>query len=491
MGDILKIGTELLHYTVTEKVGSGGMGEVYRGHDKILKRDVAIKVIKPIEGYSDEYIKRFLSEARVLAQINHTSVTTIYEIQDDQEKSFIVMEFLKGKSLKEYINSVKPSIKEIFRLFREAAIGFSYIHQKNILHRDIKPSNLFVTDEGELKIIDFGIAKWANDVDGVETSKHQYIGSLIYSPPEVFLFTKPNETSEVYSLGISLINSLIGRALYDGDSPEAILSKIKYDDPVFPENFKKNIPEPFLDFILMTIEKDPRDRIPTMQDFVENLDRLADVLSTEFFNLSYDTLLSPDLDLKNKGLKKDYKKDGNIFTMTLDKGSLRVDQNKVPNNVVPNKIVHKKKKVAKKVSTKKSSYSFNSIAASLVLLTALSLGIYKLNDSKQPIIQSAQKIEMTYLAELSKKIAASEDEELKRLFNDIESKLIVADENDVHFTTHQKNIAIQKVLAQYEDKNYGAVKKSLSKLSIILDKRIDKTSTVQKRIPSSSEGNDD
>lgn len=351
MSDLIEIGFELLHYVVTDKIGEGGMGEVYKGWDKLLKRPVAIKVMRPIADEGVEATKRFLSEARVLAQINHPCVTTIYEIQDHADLSFIVMEYLEGKSLKEYLGEDQPPISKVFDLYSQAAIGFSHIHEKGILHRDIKPANLFVTGDGQLKIIDFGISKWEKDPDGAETSAHHFMGSLLYSAPEIFLLTKPNISTEVYSLGISLVNSLLGFPLYDGDSSTEIISKIKYEEPDYPKVFVKNIPEPVLEFLQLTIEKDPRDRIANMQDFSESLQNLKQCLSQEFLSLSCDDLLQPDLDLANKGLKKEWKKDNNIFTMTLDSKGLKVNKK---NKAAKSKVKSKKKNISQTTPSKKS-----------------------------------------------------------------------------------------------------------------------------------------
>lgn len=500
MSDLIEIGTSLLHYVVTEKIGSGGMGEVYKGRDKLLKRDVAIKVIKPVEDQNLEFTKRFLSEARVLAQINHSSVTTIFEIQDAEDKSFIVMEYLKGMSLKDYIRKKNPSYKEILRLFKSAAEGFSHIHKKGILHRDIKPANLFVTEDGELKIIDFGIAKWADDKDGVETSMHHFIGSLLYSAPEVFLLTRPNEASEVYSLGISLINSMLGHPLYDGDSSDEIVGKIKYEDPIFPETFQKNIPEPFLEFIMLTIEKDARDRIPSMEEFSENIDRLSYVLSDEFLALPCDSLMDDNLSLKNKGLKKEFKKDGNIFTMTLDKGDLKVDKKGTKPPSLPKKKIRRNR--INKESKAKRFFGYKAIA-SLVAFTLLA-GLYRQflykgtallegnPEVKAPRI-SKVKTERVFhnhgnqdLSRLSDLIHQGHDKELKHLVEDVELKLILANEVNIRIP-YIRERGFKELITHFEKEDFDSVKKNLFKISRALKRRLSERGVEESRIPSALE----
>lgn len=318
-------GSELLNYKVTEKIGEGGMGEVYKAWDQNLKRHVAIKVLKIInKELSKELTQRFLSEARALAQLKHPAFTTIFEISDGGDFPIIVMEYLEGKNLKEYIKDVQPSIREILNIFLAAAKGFQYLHEKEIFHRDIKPSNLFFTHDNELKIIDLGIAKWKEDRESFETKTYQFIGSVNFSAPELFSMEKASPVTEVYSLGLSLLSLLSGESLFTGDSPSDIVCKIRHDAPEISDTFENNLPEPLKDFIFLCIEKNPILRLKNMKQFHEALKSLISLFSDQFLALKPADLQDENLELRHGGLKKEVKKDNNIFTMTLSRNELEI-----------------------------------------------------------------------------------------------------------------------------------------------------------------------
>lgn len=192
------------HFVIEKLIGSGGMADIYKAFDKKLNRYVAIKVIKS-EQAGDESIRRFVSEARILAQLNHPNITQIYEIFKKDRHYYIVMEYLDGQDLKTYIKTNEVLLKDLVTMFQSLAEAFIEVHEKGILHRDIKPSNLFITNRGMLKIIDFGISKWDADPNNVKTQKNFFIGSLQYTAPEVFADGKQSIASDIYALGLSLL----------------------------------------------------------------------------------------------------------------------------------------------------------------------------------------------------------------------------------------------------------------------------------------------
>lgn len=270
MENSLRPGDRLKHFVIKKLIGSGGMGDVYLAHDETLSRDVAIKTLKiDPELYMDniDTVKRFLSEAKVLAQLQDPSITTIYYISKAEEKfPFIVMEYLEGLSLKECYETLPVEFNLALDVLIQVSKGLEIVHKKGIIHRDIKPANLFKTTSGYIKILDFGIAKWLDDPGGAETKTNQFVGSLIYTPPEVFKKSVSNEALDIYSLGITVMTIITGEQPFDGSTTYEVLDQIQNTQARFPLKVKNLLPQDFVDLIYQMVEKDPRDRPKSMQE---------------------------------------------------------------------------------------------------------------------------------------------------------------------------------------------------------------------------------
>ncbi|MFQ5583656.1 MAG: serine/threonine-protein kinase [Calditrichia bacterium] len=155
------IGKTILHYKIIEQIGQGGMGVVYKALDTKLNRTVAIKVLPPHLLVSEDDRSRFNREARAAAALNHPNIATVYEINEHEDVPFIVMEFIKGKTLNENLQEKPFHLKEVLSIAIQIAEGLSAAHEKQIIHRDIKSGNILFSDEGQVKILDFGLAKTA------------------------------------------------------------------------------------------------------------------------------------------------------------------------------------------------------------------------------------------------------------------------------------------------------------------------------------------
>lgn len=284
------------NFEIIEAIGSGGMGDVYLATDRRLQRTVALKVLKSNEGkeFSVEDIKRFLSEAKSIAQINHPNIVTIYDIlkpNDLNTYPMIVMEHLVGEDLKQFVKTKSLNVCFFIELLRDLARAFKAVHQKNIIHRDIKPSNIFITRDGIVKILDFGIAKWNEDPDCVETQTNQFVGSVYFTAPEVLSFSRQSIASDIYSLGLTVLSSIVGKIPINGESFFEIAESIKYDEIRLNEALEKKFPPKFLALLYEMIEKHPDDRPQSMQQIFE---RCQEVLTSN--DLEDKHLLDQDIE---------------------------------------------------------------------------------------------------------------------------------------------------------------------------------------------------
>lgn len=261
----MKVGDTVGKYKIVEVLGEGGMGVVYKAWEEPLSRYVALKSFKIDELDSLDFFKRFLSEAKIVAQIKHPTMIAIYEINTSTKTPFIAMEFLEGKNLREKALSEALSIEYIMETLEKLAEGFHAVHQNKILHRDIKPANMFVTNVGELKILDFGISKWEKDPNAAETVANQFIGTITYCAPEIFRFKSQSIQSEVFSLGVTISYLLLLESVFNADDPSGVVEKIQFEEVEFPEHITKQFPRKFIDLLLEMLEKDPRDRPADMQ----------------------------------------------------------------------------------------------------------------------------------------------------------------------------------------------------------------------------------
>lgn len=240
----LSSGETLAQYRVEAKIGEGGMGAVYRGYDTRLHRKVALKVLPP-ERFADlDRKRRLMMEARAASALNHPNIITIYEIGSDRGVDFIAMEYVQGKRLDELIPSKGLRPVQALRYAVQVADGLAKAHSAGILHRDLKPSNIMVTEEGRVKILDFGLAKVLEPADsspdgttatmrGV-TEEGTVAGTAAYMSPEQAEGRKLDVRSDIFSFGSVLYEMVTGRRPFDADSRLALLTRIVNEEPQPP-----------------------------------------------------------------------------------------------------------------------------------------------------------------------------------------------------------------------------------------------------------------
>ncbi|MEJ2495136.1 MAG: serine/threonine-protein kinase [Ignavibacteriaceae bacterium] len=217
------IGETILHYKVLEKLGEGGMGVVYKAHDNILNRDVAIKFL-PKQLSSKEEKERFTVEARAAAVLNHPNIATIYAIEQADKQAFIVMEFIDGVELKEKISKGILKTNEALDIIKQVAEGLETAHEKGVIHRDIKSTNIMVTANSRIKIMDFGLAKikGSDFVTRIGTT----MGTVAYMSPEQAQGGSSDHRSDLWSMGVILYEMLAGKLPYTGEFEQAIIYSV-------------------------------------------------------------------------------------------------------------------------------------------------------------------------------------------------------------------------------------------------------------------------
>jgi len=208
------IGKTISHYRILEKLGEGGMGVVYKAQDTKLKRTVALKFLPSHISESPEEKARFIHEAQSASALNHPNITTIHEIDEFEGQMFIVMEYCEGKTLKQIIEKETPSIKRILDLGIQICEGLTAAHKKEIVHRDIKSDNIMVTQEGQVKITDFGLAKLKGATK--LTKSRSTLGTAAYMSPEQASGEEVDSRSDIFSFGVVLYELLTRRLPFEG-----------------------------------------------------------------------------------------------------------------------------------------------------------------------------------------------------------------------------------------------------------------------------------
>jgi len=257
-------------YEVLEQVGGGGMALVYRAKDVYLNRIVAIKILREQFTSDEEFVTRFRREAQAVASLSHSNIVSIYDVGQDKEIYYIVMEMVEGRDLKEFIKEKGSfSVKETLDLATQICDALAHAHEHEIIHRDVKPHNIIITNEGKAKVTDFGLARAVS----TETVTHtgNIMGSVHYFSPEQARGEIADEKSDIYSLGVVLYEMLTGKMPFEGESPISVaLNKIQ-NDPVSPREIKPQIGEALEKVILRAMAKDPRNRYNSVSELKQNL----------------------------------------------------------------------------------------------------------------------------------------------------------------------------------------------------------------------------
>ena len=258
-------------YEIIEKVGNGGMATVYKATDLVLKRYVAVKILRDEFTTDDEFIKRFEVEAQSAARLTHPNIVSIYDVGVDGNLYYIVMELIQGKTLKEIIVKEKGPLpwKWSINVSIQIASALEMAHRNNIIHRDIKPHNIIITEDGVAKVTDFGIAKAVSN--STITAFGTTIGSVHYFSPEHARGGFTDAKSDLYSLGVVMYEMVTGRVPFDADTPVSVALKHMQEEPVEPIELNPNLPIAVNKIIMRALQKDTTLRYQTASEMLVDL----------------------------------------------------------------------------------------------------------------------------------------------------------------------------------------------------------------------------
>ena len=372
-------------YEIIEKVGNGGMATVYKAEDKVLKRNVAVKILRDEFTTDEEFIKRFEIEAQSAARLVHPNIVSIFDVGVEENLYYIVMELIQGKTLKEIIIEERGPLpwKWSVNVAIQIASALEMAHKNNIIHRDIKPHNIIITEDGIAKVTDFGIAKAVSN--STITAFGTTIGSVHYFSPEHARGGFTDAKSDLYSLGVVMYEMVTGKVPFDADTPVSVALKHMQEEPEEPIELNPNLPGAVNKIIMKALKKDTTLRYQTASEMLSDLRRALKNPDGEFVD-----------DREYDETAKTQKINTDLY------GNIEEDS----------KAKNKKGKKEGKFKKFIKEHKALSIVIGLVLLFALSLGgtLAFLNLTNPP------EVELPNLVGMSKEEAQKEAENLKLKF---------------------------------------------------------------------------
>ncbi len=257
-------------YTILERIGGGGMADVYRAHDKLLDRSVAVKVLRSQFTSDDEFVTRFRREAQAAARLSHPNIVNIYDVGCDEDIYYIVMEYISGETLKERIERAgQLPIESSVRIALEIAEALEHAHQNGLVHCDIKPHNILTTKSGRIKVTDFGIARAVTSATMTHTGT--IIGSVHYFSPEQAKGAAVGAKSDIYSLGVVMYEMLTGTVPFNGETPISIALKHLQEEPRPLRESNPEVPPLVEAIVLKAMAKEPDQRFEDISEMITDL----------------------------------------------------------------------------------------------------------------------------------------------------------------------------------------------------------------------------
>ncbi|CAG1770458.1 partial serine/threonine protein kinase, bacterial, partial [uncultured bacterium] len=280
------IGETISHYKVVEKLGRGGMGTVYKAEDLKLHRVVALKFL-PIEfTYDEESKRRFILEAQAASSLQHNNICTIHEIDETSDgEFFIAMDFYEGETLKEKIRKGELNLDDIINITTQITEGLNKAHEKGIIHRDIKPANIFITTEGVVKVLDFGLAK---KIDRTQfTRKDMKFGTTEYMSPEQIKGEKVDHRTDIWSLGVILYEMLTGQQPFCADYEQAIVYLVLNQEPEDVRTYRADITEDLLYILEKAMAKEREDRYDNLSTLIEDFKKIKSIALKKYSQFEF------------------------------------------------------------------------------------------------------------------------------------------------------------------------------------------------------------
>ena len=260
-------------YTILEELGRGGMGVVYKAEDTKLQRLVALKFLPSELTNVPEVKTRFMREAQAAAALDHPNICTVYEFDETEESTFISMAYIEGQSLKKKMESDPLELEEVISTATKVAEGLSEAHNKGIVHRDIKSGNIMVTDRGQVKIMDFGLARTAEQT--LLTKAGTFMGTIAYMSPEQAKGETVDHRTDIWSFGVVLYEMLSGCLPFKGDNEQAVVYSILKENPKAITVLKSDIPVSIEQVVKKALEKDPDKRYQQIEELLDDLKSIS------------------------------------------------------------------------------------------------------------------------------------------------------------------------------------------------------------------------
>ena len=257
-------------YEITELIGEGGMADVYRATDTVDHKTVAVKILKKEFAENEEFLRRFRNESKAIAVLSHPNIVKVYDVGFSDRIQFIVMEYIDGITLNEYMEQEGPlNWKDAVHFILQILRALQHAHSKGIVHRDIKPQNIMMLKDGTIKVMDFGIAKFARE-EAKDTSD-KAIGTVHYISPEQARGADTDAKSDIYSVGVMLYEMMTGKKPFDSDKPVSIAVMHMQAEIPLPHTVREDIPTDLEEIILKAMQKDPHDRYQTARDMMDDI----------------------------------------------------------------------------------------------------------------------------------------------------------------------------------------------------------------------------
>ncbi|MBZ9532764.1 Stk1 family PASTA domain-containing Ser/Thr kinase [Cytobacillus oceanisediminis] len=364
-------------YKVLDMVGGGGMANVYLAHDMILDRDVAVKMLRLDYVNDEEFIKRFHREAQSATSLAHPNIVNIYDVGEEGDIYYIVMEYVEGDTLKQYIHKHSPlSVETVIAIMQQITSAIAHAHQNNIIHRDIKPHNILIDKDGNVKVTDFGIAMALSATSITQTNS--VLGSVHYLSPEQARGGMANKKSDIYSLGIVMFELLTGRLPFSGESAVSIALKHLQSETPSVRRWNEVIPQSVENIVLKATAKDPFYRYNSMEEMSEDLRTALDEerMDESKFSIPVDDEATKAIPvITNDGLYKNF-----------DETIVHKNEKEVPAKQQVNEKPKKPEKKEKKKKEKKKGKKIAAIIIStfLALILIMGLVIFVLPDLLAP-----------------------------------------------------------------------------------------------------------
>jgi len=287
-------GQTLGHYKILDKLGAGGMGEVYRAEDTTLKRQVALKVLPAALSDDPDSLARFKREARVLASLDHPNIVSIHSVEESDGIRFLTMQLVEGEPLSKLISSGDLPVERILEVAIALADALAAAHEKGVIHRDLKPANIMVTDEGRVKVLDFGLAKTRQELQSLLTSEMAtelmtemepltrqglVVGTVPYMSPEQIQGRPVDPRTDIFSFGVVLYEMACGVRPFQGENSATLMSSILRDEPESIAELRTGVPQVLADTVERCLEKDPENRFQTARELHAQLVELEGELT--------------------------------------------------------------------------------------------------------------------------------------------------------------------------------------------------------------------